>query len=92
VSALSVELELIDSARRALAQGNQSPRAALHKLDEYRRRFPNGRLRTEATILRIEALMAAGDRAAASRLAKSVLDRAPNSPYARRVRSLLGDE
>ncbi len=89
-STLSLELKQIDSARRALV--SNSPRVALQRLKDYHERFPNGRLRTEATILRIEALMAAGDRAGAARLGKSVLDRAPNSPYARRVRSLLGDE
>ena len=42
-------------------------------------------------MLRIETLVARGDQAGASRLGKAFLKRAPNSPYARRVRSLIGE-
>ena len=45
----------------------------------------------EATVLRIEALAASGEKQAAARLGKAFLARDPNGPYARRVRSLIGE-
>lgn len=89
VDTLPLELEAIDEARQALASGDHARASRL--LDRYSARFPKPRLGAEATMLRIETLVAAGDRAGASRLGKAFLKRAPNSPYARRVRSLIGD-
>lgn len=86
---LPLELEAIDNARRALAQGNAALASRL--LDRYAARFPKPRLGAEATVLRIETLIARGDRAGASRLGKAFLQNNPKSPYARRVRSLIGD-
>ncbi|HEU5073285.1 MAG TPA: hypothetical protein VFU02_03915 [Polyangiaceae bacterium] len=86
---LPLELEAIDNARKALAQGNAALASRL--LDRYAARFPKPRLRAEATVLRIETLIARGDRAAASRLGKAFLQNNSKSPYARRVRSLIGD-
>ncbi len=83
------ELSLIDSARRALRANK--PSLALKRLDTYNAAFPKGSLRTEQTVLRIEALAASGNQSAANRLGSSFLKRSPNGPYARRVRSLLGD-
>jgi len=85
---LTRELALIDAARRAVARGDGS--GALRQLDTYSRRYPKGALRTEASVLRIEALIAKGDRAGAKRLGNAFLLRSPNGPYARRIRSLLG--
>ena len=81
------ELEMIDSARSALARGDAS--LALSLLDAYAARFPKPHLRAESAVLRIEALVARGQGAAATRLGKEFLKREPNGPYARRVRSLL---
>lgn len=81
------ELELIDRARGALARGDAAQ--ALSLLDTYAARFPKPQLRAESTVLRIEALVARGQSAAAARLGKDFLAREPNGPYARRVRSLL---
>ena len=64
---------------------------AAKELDSYARRFPAGSLRTEAKVLRIEALMLRGDRAGATRLGRALLQRSPKGPYARRIRSLLGE-
>ncbi len=86
---LPLELEAIDNARKALAQGN--PALASRLLDRYSARFPKPRLGAEATVLRIETLIARGDRGAASRYGKAFLQNNPKSPYARRVRSLIGD-
>lgn len=81
------ELEMIDRARSALARGEAS--RALSLLDAYSARFPKPKLRSESTVLRIEALVARGQGKAATRLGKQFLAREPNGPYARRVRSLL---
>ena len=89
VDTLPLELAAIDSARKALAQGNAALASRL--LDRYSARFPKPRLGAEATVLRIETMMARGDRAGASRLGKAFLANNSKSPYARRVRSLIGD-
>jgi hypothetical protein len=87
-SALASELAAIDLARRTLASGD--PRRALGLLDDYAVRFPRGVLSAEATVLRIEALLRAGDRAAAQRLGARFLAANPTSAYVPRVQSLLG--
>ncbi len=84
---LTNELEAIEAARRALA--NRDAHRALRLLERYRRSHPAGRLRMEAEVLRIEALAARGDRASAARLARAFTERQPNSPYTRRIQSLL---
>jgi hypothetical protein len=88
-SSLSEELAALDAARRQLSGGDAQ--RALRSLDDYARRFQRPRLTTEATVLRIEALVASGNRASAQRLGRAFLARQSNSPYERRVRSLLGD-
>lgn len=87
--ALSLELSAIESARAALARRDYA--RALSLLDEHRRRFRKANLMAEATVLRIEALAASGEKSAAARLGKAFLARDPNGPYARRVRSLIGE-
>lgn len=84
---ITLELSQIEAARGALRAGD--PARSLRLLSEYSQQHPKGSLRTEATVLRIEALSAAGDHAAASRLGKQFLAQSPNGPYARRIRSLL---
>lgn len=88
-SADSLELELaaLDRARRALMRGDSV--GALQRLTEYNRSFPRGKLRTESTVLRIEALVAQNKRVEAARLGRAFLERAPGGAYARRVRSLI---
>lgn len=86
---LGGELTRIDAARGALRAGDAN--RCMRLLDEYSRDFPKGGLRTEATVLRIEALSALGERDAARSLGRSFLARSPNGPYARRVRSLVGE-
>jgi len=86
---LSLELSAIEAARSALARRDYS--RALRLLDEHRKRFPKANLMAEATVLRIEALAASGEKQAAARQGKAFLARDPNGPYARRVRSLIGE-
>jgi hypothetical protein len=62
---------------------------ALRMLDEYRRSFPQGRLRPESMILRLSALVQDGRRGAAESLARQLLSDATYEPYAARIQSLL---
>jgi hypothetical protein len=81
------ELAWLDGARAAIAAGD--PARGLSLLDGYVARFPRGTMRPEATVLRIEALMHAGDALAARRAADAFLAANPQSPYAPRIQSLL---
>jgi len=83
----AAELAVLDRARAVLADGE--PARALSILDTYRARFPRGIMTPEASILRIEALVKAGDRPAAKRLADAFLQADPASPYSSRIASLL---
>jgi hypothetical protein len=86
-SSLPEELSALESARRALVAGDA--KRALQQLDEYARRFSKPRLGTEAAVLRIEALIANGERARANQLGRDFLAKHTNGPYERRVRSLM---
>jgi hypothetical protein len=85
--ALGEQVSAIDRARRALGDGNAA--GALRELDDYESRFPRGALGEEAEALRVEALLAEGDRAAAARVGARFLAAHPASPHAARVRALL---
>jgi hypothetical protein len=84
---LSREVAALELAHQALAAHN--PSSALHLLDHYRAEFPNGALGSEATVLRVQALLAGGNRAAAQTLADSYSSAHPDSPYARRIQDTL---
>jgi hypothetical protein len=86
---LSNEVAALDGARRAL-EGNAAERA-LGALDEYARTTSRPRLGPEATVLRIEALLALGRRSEARSVGERFLVANPSSTHAPRVRSLLGD-
>src|SRR6185503_1285082 len=58
---LLAESRLLDQAVGELRR-QHDPRASLRTLDEHAVRFPSGSLVSEARLLRIEALLAAGDR------------------------------
>jgi hypothetical protein len=77
----------LEAARAALVRSDAA--AALAALDRYDRSFPGGALRTEATMLRVEALLARGDTKAAQDLARGLLALDPAGPHARRLRTLL---
>jgi hypothetical protein len=84
---LGDETVALDRAREAL--NAHRPSEGLRVLDEYHRRFPQGRLRPEATVLRLAALLQAGKRAAAESLASRLLADEAYQAYAPRIRSLL---
>jgi hypothetical protein len=81
------EVAALDEARHALARGE--PARALSILDAYGARFPHGVMAPEATLVRIEALLKAGDRPAAERAATTLAATDPDNPYLARVQSLL---
>lgn len=81
------EIALIDRARTSIAKG--APKSALATLDEYDVACPGGTLSLEASVLRIEALAAAGDHDGAAGRARSFLERHPRSTYDARVRAHL---
>jgi hypothetical protein len=84
---LSREVEALELAHRALAEHN--PARALGILDRYRAQFPEGRLASEATLLRVQALLAIGDRAGAQALADAYSAANPGTPYARRIKEIV---
>jgi len=83
------EIADLDGARRLLGAGDA--RGALRALDTYDAEARSGMLRQEASLLRIEALAAAGDLASARRLARAFLRQHPQSPHEARVRALVGE-
>jgi len=84
------EIAALDRARRALASGDAG--AALGGLDRYRADFPRGVLQQEASVLRIEALWRAGQRARARELTRAFERAHPGSPHLERIRTLAADE
>ncbi len=84
---LAAEVAILDRARAALRGGD--PGAATAALDEHARDFADGALVAEAELVRIETLIRAGDAEAARRRARDFLVRFPQSPLAKRLRSLV---
>jgi len=84
---LAEELKRLDAVREALRSGRAAD--AIAYLDAYRKQFPTGALRTEAVVLRVEALLKAGNRAGAERQAEVLFRTAPEGRHAARIRELL---
>lgn len=84
---LAEELDVLDRARRALAQGQSVN--ALRALNRHAARFPNGTFALEAELIRVQALVARGDMTAATALATRFLASHPSGPYADRMRSIV---
>jgi outer membrane protein assembly factor BamD (BamD/ComL family) len=87
-STSAAEIAMLDQARSTIDQGD--PAHGLSILDAYATRFPHPVMGPEASILRIEALVKTGDRAGAKREGDAFLHANPASPYAPRIKSLLG--
>lgn len=81
------ELALVESARSALARGDVE--RCLELLDRHDERFPGGVFSAEIVVMRIEALVARGDRRRAQSLGEAFLAKSPDSAYASRIRSVL---
>jgi hypothetical protein len=84
---LGDETRALDRVREALDE--HAPSVALRLLDEYRRKFPQGRLRPEAMILRLAALLAADRHQAADFLARQLVSDPAYEAYLPRIQSLL---
>jgi hypothetical protein len=89
-AAMEVEVRLLDEARRAVAEGRG--RDALDVLRRYARDVRGQRLAPEAWYLEMEANRVIGDRAAAVRSAKNLLERYPEGPHAARARRIVSGE
>jgi len=83
-AALAAEVELITAAKTALDADD--PDAALTRLADHARRFPDGQLANERRGYRAIALCEAGKPAAGRGEARVFLDAHPGSPLAPRVR------
>ena len=86
-TALAEQVATLDRARAALASGDGA--AALREIAACEARYPRGALFEEAEVLRIEALLAEGDRSAAGRAGARFLAAHPSSPHAAHVRALV---
>ena len=84
---LAAEIAALDGVRTALAA--RDPSRAIALLDGYDRAHAAGAFVPEARVLRVEALVARGDRAEATRLGRLLLAGAPDSPHAAHLRALL---
>jgi hypothetical protein len=84
---LTREVKALELAHRALAE-HDAP-SALDLLDRYRVQFPGGSLSSEATVLRVQALLQNGDRAGAQALVDGYVSAHLDSPYARRLKDIV---
>ena len=81
------ESEMLETARGQLSSGDAA--AALTSLEHMRKRFPKGELAQDRELLRIEALKAKGQRAAAKAAARKFAKAHPNNPHLGALESLL---
>ncbi len=84
---LAEQVKVVDRARAALAQGR--PAETLAILNDYESRFSERQLGPEALYLRVEALLATGQREAARKVAERLLALAPQGPHSARARLIL---
>lgn len=89
VDELRAEMALIREARQALRAAR--PEGALEVLDAHARAFPEGQMREDREVLRIEALCAAGKAPQARAEAQLFLRAFPGSAHAQRVRSICAE-
>jgi hypothetical protein len=85
VDELRAEMALIREARQALQADR--PAGALEVLDAHARAFPEGQMREDRAVLRIEALCAAGKAPQARAEAQQFVRAFPRSAHAERVRA-----
>ena len=86
-SSLTEETAALDTARTALREGRVTEAIAL--LDDCTRRFPSGLLQPEASAVRVEALLALGDRTGAETVARALVANAPKTFAAHRAKAML---
>ena len=86
-SSVAEEVAVLDRARALLAAGKASD--ALRALDAHALRHPNAVMALEATVVRVEAELARGNRTSAERYARALIAAHPNTGHARKVMKLL---
>lgn len=86
---LAAEVAQLDAARTALEIGAFD--AAKRLLLQFHQKFPQGELRVEAMVLRLEVLAASGERAAMQREGARFLADHGNDPHADRIRQLTDE-
>jgi hypothetical protein len=84
---LLAEVAHLDRARAALR--DQHAAQAISELDAYAAAFPKAELALEAEVLRVNALMAAGQPSAAAVLARRLLDRPGSEQYRAALRRAI---
>jgi hypothetical protein len=84
---LSREIALLDQARGELARGNAA--AALATLAQRERELSRRVLEPEAVVVRVQALLASGQRARATAIAEAAIATEPGGSYAQRLRRTL---
>jgi hypothetical protein len=84
------EVRQLDAVRSALQGGALAD--ARRGLQSYAARFPQGELRLEHALLRLELLLAGGERAAAQQLARELLTWPGSERHARRLRVLASEQ
>ncbi len=89
-SPLDSERQVLARAQMALTKGNTS--ATDSALAEYRRRFPQGRLREEHDALEVRALMQSGNEGLARDKARRFLSAYPDSLQRMAIAKLVGME
>jgi TolA-binding protein len=87
LATLAGEVARLDRSRAALRRGSAA--RALRELADYDAEFPNGALRQEAMVLRIEVLVAMGEDDRARILADAFAKTHPKSGYLVKIRELL---
>jgi TolA-binding protein len=83
---LAEEEAILEEARKTLAQ---DPARALTLLRRHQSRFPSGELTAERMYLSVDCLSRLGKREAAKHEADALIERYPNSAYARRAPLLI---
>jgi len=86
VDLLAREVSLLDGVRAELTR---APKRALELLERHAREFPDGALKSEAELLRLEALVKAQRRAQAQQLAQRLSAQNPSGPVAERIQRIL---
>jgi len=76
-------------ARARAAIGRRDPAAALRQLDAHAARFPRGKLKGQANLLRVEALLLAERREEALSVGRREILRAPSRQKVKRIRELF---
>jgi hypothetical protein len=85
---LELERRFLAHARAAIRR--HDPAEALRQLDAYAVRFPRGRLKGRANVLRVEALLEAERREEALVVGRREILRAPSRKKVKRIRELFG--